>query len=55
MANRGGAEIVVKAISEKEVFSKAGCIVNGDHKMMEKAICLMGIDVKIHLIRRSGI
>lgn len=46
-----GAEIVVKAISEKEVYSKARCIVIGDHKMMEKAICLMGVNLRVHLIR----
>ena len=44
-----GPEIVARTIDDKEIFNIARCIVIGDRKIMEKAIQIVGADLKIHV------
>lgn len=44
-----GPEIVARTIDDKEIFNIARCIVIGDRKIMEKAIQIVGGDLKIHV------
>lgn len=46
-----GPEIVVKAISRPEVLECARCVVVGDKKVMEQAVRILGLSMKIHVIR----
>lgn len=46
-----GPEIVVKAIADETVSACADCIVIGDRKIVEQAIRISGVDLKIRLIR----
>lgn len=48
-----GPEIVVKALSKKEVFDAARCIVVGDRKIIEDALRFTGTDMKVRLIQKS--
>lgn len=45
-----GPEIVAKAISRPEILDCARCVVVGDRKVMEQAVGILGLSVKIHLI-----
>lgn len=49
-----GPEIVVKAAAEDRVFEAADLIVVGDKKVMEKAIGIVGADLKIHIVDSPG-
>lgn len=44
-----GPEIVARTIDDKEIFNIARCIVIGDRRIMEKAIQIVGADLKIHV------
>lgn len=44
-----GPEIVARTLDDKEIFNIARCIVIGDRKIMEKAIQIVGADLKIHV------
>ena len=44
-----GPEIVARTIDDKEIFNIARCIVIGDRNIMEKAIQIVGADLKIHV------
>jgi 4-hydroxythreonine-4-phosphate dehydrogenase len=45
-----GPEIVVKAISRPETLECARCVVVGDRKVMEQAVRILGLSMKIHVI-----
>lgn len=45
-----GPEIVAKSAAEDKVFEAADLIVAGDKKVMEKAIGIAGVDLKIHVV-----
>lgn len=45
-----GPEIVAKSIADKETFDVARCIVIGDKKVMEKAIKIVGADLKVNVV-----
>lgn len=45
-----GPEIVVKAIADKKVFDTARCIVVGDAKVVQKAIEITGVDLKLEIV-----
>lgn len=45
-----GPEIVAKSIADKATFDVARCIVIGDKKVMEKAIEIVGADLKVNVI-----
>lgn len=45
-----GPEIVAKSVASKEVFDVAECVIVGDRKIMENAIRITGVDLKIHVI-----
>lgn len=45
-----GPEIVSKALSNPEVYSKALCIVIGDRKIMENAMKITNSSMKLHII-----
>lgn len=45
-----GPEIVAKSAAEDKVFEAADLIVVGDKKVMEKAIGIVGADLKIHVV-----
>lgn len=45
-----GPEIVAKSAAEDKVFEAADLIVVGDKKVMEKAIGVVGVDLKIHVV-----
>jgi len=47
-----GPEIVVKTVSSKRVFDVANCIVVGDKKIIEKAIEITKVDLKINIIEK---
>lgn len=46
-----GPEIVTRAIKSKEVLDKARCVVIGNQKVMERAIEITGVNLKINVIR----
>ncbi len=48
-----GPEIVAKAIASKTVQESAKCVVIGDKDVMERAIQICGVDLKIHVIQES--
>ena len=45
-----GPEIVAKSIADKATFDVARCIVIGDKKVMEKAIKIVGADLKVNVV-----
>lgn len=45
-----GPEIVAKSAAEDKVFEATDLIVVGDKKVMEKAIGVVGVDLKIHVV-----
>lgn len=45
-----GPEIVAKSVASKEVFDVANTVVIGDKKVMEQAIRISGVDLKINVI-----
>ena len=45
-----GPEIVAKSIADKATFDVARCIVIGDKKVMEKAIEIVGTDLKVNVV-----
>ena len=45
-----GPEIVAKAIANKSVCDVANCVVIGDKEVMERAISICQVDLKIHVI-----
>ena len=45
-----GPEIVAKSIADKATFDVARCIVIGDKKVMEKAIRIVGADLKVNVV-----
>ena len=45
-----GPEIVAKAVASKEAFDVAKTVVIGDKKVMEQAIRISGVDLKINVI-----
>ena len=45
-----GPEIVAKSIADKATYDVAGCIVIGDKKVMEKAIRIVGADLKVNVV-----
>lgn len=45
-----GPEIVAKSAAEDKVFEAADLIVVGDKKVIEKAIGIVGVDLKIHVV-----
>lgn len=49
-----GPEIVVKALVSGTVRDAAGCIVIGDKKVLEKAIALTGVDLRLHVYEKAG-
>lgn len=49
-----GPEIVAKALTKKEVFDVARCVVIGDRKIMENAILFTKTDLKVNLIKNPG-
>lgn len=48
-----GPEIVAKSVATKKVFEQARVIVVGDKKIMENAIKIAGINLKINVINNS--
>ncbi len=48
-----GPEIVVKALVSDTVKNTADCIVIGDKKIIDKAIALTGVKLKVHLCKDS--
>ena len=49
-----GPEIVVKAIANKDVFNTARCVVIGDKKIIDNAILLTDIPLKVHVIKHPN-
>ena len=45
-----GPEIVAKALARKETFEVARCVVVGDKKVMEQAIEIVKVPMKVHVI-----
>lgn len=45
-----GPEIVVKSIADKEVFDKARCIIIGDKKVIDIAIDICKVDLKVNVV-----
>lgn len=45
-----GPEIVAKSIADKATFDVARCIVIGDKKVMDKAIKIVGADLKVNVV-----
>jgi 4-phospho-D-threonate 3-dehydrogenase / 4-phospho-D-erythronate 3-dehydrogenase len=45
-----GPEIVVKSIADKEVFDKARCIIIGDKKVIDIAIEICKVDLKVNVV-----
>ena len=45
-----GPEIVAKSIADKATYDVARCIVIGDKKVMEKAIRIVGADLKVNVV-----
>ncbi len=45
-----GPEIVAKSIADKATYDVARCIVIGDKKVMEKAIKIVGADLKVNVV-----
>ncbi len=45
-----GPEIIAKSIADKATFDVARCIVIGDKKVMEKAIKIVGADLKVNVV-----
>jgi 4-hydroxythreonine-4-phosphate dehydrogenase len=48
-----GPEIVVKALTKKEVINAARCVVVGDRKVIENAIRFTNTDIKIKIIEKA--
>ena len=48
-----GPEIVVKALNEKETYKKCRPLVTGDPVILQRAVDLLGLSLKIHVI--SGV
>lgn len=48
-----GPEIVVKALSKKEVFDAARCVIVGDRKIIEDALRFTESNMKVKLIQKS--
>lgn len=46
-----GPEIVAKALAEPKVFEVAECVIIGDKKVMEQAIGITGVDLKVETIK----
>ena len=46
-----GPEIVAKALAEPKVFEAAECVIIGDKKVMEQAIEITGVDLKVETIK----
>lgn len=46
-----GPEIVAKAIADKKVYETANCVVIGDKEVMEQAIRICGVDLKVKVIQ----
>lgn len=46
-----GPEIIVKALAEKNIYDVARPVVFGDKKIMERAIRIIGADLKCHVIQ----
>jgi 4-hydroxythreonine-4-phosphate dehydrogenase len=45
-----GPEIVVKTVADKDLFEEANCIVIGDAGVVEQAIGVTGVDLKINCV-----
>lgn len=45
-----GPEIVAKSVADKATYDVARCIVIGDKKVMEKAIRIVGADLKVNVV-----
>ena len=45
-----GPEIVVKTIADKDLFEEANCIVIGDAGVVEQAIGVTGVDLKVNCV-----
>lgn len=45
-----GPEIVAKSVADKATYDVARCIVIGDKKVMEKAIEIVGADLKVNVV-----
>lgn len=45
-----GPEIVAKSIADKATFDIARCIIVGDKKVMEKAIEIVNVDLKVNVV-----
>ncbi|WP_367568475.1 4-hydroxythreonine-4-phosphate dehydrogenase PdxA [Lacrimispora sp.] len=46
-----GPEIVAKALAEPKVFEAAKCVIIGDKKVMEQAIGITGVNLKVETIK----
>lgn len=47
-----GPEITAKALADRKVFDVARCIAVGDKKIMEQAIQITGVDLRIETVRQ---
>lgn len=45
-----GPEIVALSLAKREVFEAADCIVTGDKKVMEKAIAITNVNLKVNVV-----
>jgi 4-hydroxythreonine-4-phosphate dehydrogenase len=50
-----GPEIIVKALAEKEIYDIARPVVFGDKKIMERAIGIIGADLKCQAVQDSSL
>jgi len=46
-----GPEIVVKTVADKDLFEEANCIVIGDAGVVEQAIGVTGVDLKVNCVK----
>ena len=49
-----GPEIVVRALSHPETYSKCRPIVTGDAEVMRRAVSLLGLDMQVNAVERVG-
>lgn len=49
-----GPEIVAKSIADKDTFDIARCIVVGDKKVMDKAIEIVNVDLKVNVVEEPA-
>jgi 4-hydroxythreonine-4-phosphate dehydrogenase len=47
-----GPEIVVRALSHPETYEKCRPVVTGDARVIEKAVALLGLPLKVHAVQR---